>query len=158
MNDKRIENLIKLGVSKENIETMLSKGATIEQIEDYCNNNINAEISAIIKEITEIVSSNMKDYSFFSVLDSEIAVNKKLNNDTFIAITNKLLEKNVLYKNIDLIFNTIIDKFHSTFTNAKDSYKESREDLLAKVLGKEMPYDITISDVDQKLKELEKPE
>ncbi len=150
----KIKTLITLGISQENITKMLNEGLTLEAIEDFCNNKINDVLEESMKDVLNIIAQGMKDYKFFALTDEDIERNKKINNNIFGNITQKLLEKDILFKNINVVFKTVVDRTYVIVTNAEDNYKQSKEALLAELLGRELPIDIKLMDIDKKRKEV----
>ena len=157
-NNERIQNLIKLGVSPEHISEMINKGFTLDQIEDYCNNKINDTLDTIMKEIIDVFSSNMGGYKFFTIIQNDVQANVKIKQNIKKLITDILLSHEIQYKNIDVVFKSILDTMGRIFSDSQDNYKKVREELFAKMLKRDMFLDITLNDIHDNHLELCKKE
>ena len=155
-NSQKIKNLLALGISQENITTMLNEGYTLDQIDDFCNNEINKILDQTMKEIMTIIAENIQGYKFFTLRDDDILTNKNISNVIFRKITEKLKEKDILYKNIKIVFETILDRINTLFSAAQSNYKKEMDSVLARLLDREIYEDITLLDIDKKSKELSK--
>jgi hypothetical protein len=153
-NAERIKNLTEVGLSSERITAMLNEGLTLDQIEDFCNNKINDVLQDCMKKILSLVADAMKDYNYFPIKDEDSSKNSKINVKLHEDITDIFLKNDILFKDIEMINQAIVDRLHTVLTNSQTNYNKTRSGLLAKLLGRKLPGDITLLDIDKKYKEI----
>lgn len=156
-NTDKLKNLLALGISQETLTGLMNQGLTMDEINDFCNNEINDKLDTVMKKVMTIFSEIYQEYKFFSFVEADVNRNKEIHDEAFEAISKELLENDIMYKNVDMIFKTIVDRMFSTFENAKTNYSKSKDELFAKMMGKELIGDISLQDIDKKHKELATP-
>lgn len=153
-NSDRIKNLIELGMSNEQITSLFNKGLTLDQIEDYCNNKMNQVLDKVMKQVLKAVADRMKNYNFFPITDDHFKENAKAKSDLHVDCAKIFKSADILFKDINTVYQTINDLLFNTFTDSQNNFNNTKNNLLAKLLGRELPIDITVNDVDKKHKEV----
>lgn len=151
---ERIKNLINMGVSQDLITSLLSQNLSLNQIEDYCNQKQNELHGECIKIIIGKLYEGLKDFNFFPVNDEQTNKNLEIKTKIYKDIASTLLEKDILFSKFPLIFESIVSDIYNILDRVKTNLNKTREDVLAKFLGKELYTDIRISEVDKASKEL----
>lgn len=151
---ERINNLVALGLSPEQITHFLNKGMTLNELEDYCNNEMNKVLEVVLKKNLLILANKLQKNHFFPITDRDIKDNIRIKNEIHKEVSDVFLENDVLFKDIQEVNQMMTDKIHSIMVNCQDNFNKTKNELFAKLLGKEMHGDITLKDIDTKYKEI----